>query len=80
MSVKKMLFNLLIGILNKLDADKLKSCSFGDKIEIETKRYIPDDNKWHKATYTTSFWIMVGENPKKTEDIYVDDFQAQEVK
>lgn len=74
--LNKKLVTFLIWILSKLDSDTLSKCIITDTLEIDMKRYVPQDGEWHRFSYTVDCWIKFNEVVKH-EKVYLDGIQKK---
>jgi hypothetical protein len=71
--------NFLIWIVSKLDTTIFEKCLIGEKVELNTRHYVPQDGEWHHFAYTVDMWMKFDEvikNPK----IYVDGKKAKKLR
>lgn len=68
---RQKLANFLIWIISKLDTTIFEKCLIGEKVELNTRHYVPQDGEWHHFAYTVDMFIKFNE-VVKNQKIYVD--------
>lgn len=78
---KKRIISFLIRLINKIDPDHIETeqLTYGDEIIFKYRKYLPNDNKWHKIGMTFECWALANQAKDKTEKMYVDGVLVSEL-
>jgi len=69
---KMRLINFLVKCINRLDDKVYRKLEIGDKFEIDIKKLVPKDNKWHSFAFTVEYWMKwLDEEEQKVSDVAI---------